>query len=36
MIKRINIFSGGILLVDYGYLDVTNKSTLQAVMKNKK
>ena len=28
--------TGGILLIDYGYLDDLNKSTLQAVMKNKK
>ncbi len=33
--KKIKNLSGGILLIDYGYLDVLNRSTLQAVMKNK-
>ncbi len=36
MIEKINKQSGGILLIDYGYLNIHNKSTLQAVMKNKK
>ncbi len=36
IIKKINHLSGGILLIDYGYLGELNKSTLQAVMKNKK
>ena len=36
IIKKINNLSGGILLIDYGYLNVMNKSTLQTVMKNKK
>ena len=36
MIKKINEQSGGILLIDYGYLNNLNKSTLQAVMNNKK
>lgn len=36
IVKKINILSGGILLIDYGYLNVVNKSTLQSVMKNKR
>ena len=36
MIKKINEQNGGILLIDYGYLNMINKSTLQTVMKNKK
>ena len=36
IIKKIKNLSGGILLIDYGYLNVKNKSTIQAVMKNKK
>ncbi len=36
IVKKINSLSGGILLIDYGYLNVVNKSTLQAVMKNKR
>ena len=36
IIKKIKKLSGGILLIDYGYLNVKNKSTIQAVMKNKK
>ena len=36
MVKKINELSGGILLIDYGYLNMVNTSTLQAVMKNKK
>ena len=34
--QKINSLSGGILLIDYGYLKMLNKSTIQAVMKNKK
>ena len=34
--KKITKLTGGILLIDYGYLNVVNKSTLQAVMKNRK
>ena len=34
--KKISKHNGGILLIDYGYLDIINKSTLQIVMKNKK
>jgi len=34
--KKIKDLTGGILLIDYGYLNGVNKSTLQAVMKNKK
>ena len=36
MVKKITNLSGGILLIDYGYLNFINRSTLQAVMKNKK
>jgi len=36
MVKKIKELSGGILLIDYGYLDILNKSTLQTVMNNKK
>ncbi len=36
IIKKIKNLSGGILLIDYGYLNVVNRSTLQTVMKNKK
>ena len=36
IIKKINKLSGGILLIDYGYLNMVNKSTLQSVMNNKK
>ena len=36
IVKKIKKLSGGILLIDYGNLDVVNYSTLQAVMKNKK
>ncbi len=34
--SKVRKLSGGILLIDYGYLNVLNRSTLQAVMKNKK
>ena len=36
MIKKISTLSGGILLIDYGYVNLINRSTLQVVMKNKK
>ena len=36
IMKKINKLSGGILLIDYGYLKSNNLSTLQAVMNNKK
>ncbi len=36
ILRKISKLTGGILLIDYGYLNVFNKSTLQAVMKNKK
>ena len=34
--KIISKQSGGILLIDYGYINFTNRSTLQAVINNKK
>ena len=34
--KIISKLSGGILLIDYGYIKSINKSTIQAVMENKK
>ena len=36
IIEKISKLNGGIILVDYGYLDIINKSTLQVVMNNKK
>ena len=36
IIKKINKLSGGILLIDYGYLNSNNSNTIQAVMDNKK
>ena len=36
MVKKVIKLSGGILLIDYGYLNANNKSTLQAVMNNRK
>ena len=36
IIKKINKLSGGILLIDYGYLNSNNSNTIQAVMGNKK
>ena len=36
IIEKISKLNGGIMLIDYGYLDIINKSTLQKVMKNKK
>ncbi len=34
--KKISSLTGGILLIDYGYLDAINKSTLQMIKNNKK
>ena len=36
IVKKIKKLSGGVLLIDYGYLNISNKNTLQLVMKNKK
>ena len=36
IVRKISKLSGGILLIDYGYLDSFNGSTLQAIMKNRK
>ncbi len=36
IVKKINEQTGGILLIDYGYLNIANRSTLQTVMKNQK
>ena len=36
ILSKVSKLTGGILLIDYGYLNVVNKSTLQTVMKNKK
>ncbi len=36
IIEKINKLSGGILLIDYGYLNSNNSNTIQAVMGNKK
>ena len=36
IIKKISKLSGGILLIDYGYLKSNNSNTIQAVMDNKK
>ena len=36
IIKKISKLTGGILLIDYGYLNSNNANTLQAVMGNKK
>ena len=36
IIEKILKLNGGIILVDYGYLDIINKSTLQVIMNNKK
>ena len=36
IIKKISKLSGGLLLIDYGYLEPRNKNTLQSVMKHKK
>ena len=36
IINKVLELTGGILLVDYGYLNLINQSTIQSVMKNKK
>ena len=36
IVKKIEKLSGGILLIDYGYLKTFNQSTLQAIKQNKK
>ena len=36
IIKKISTNTGGLLLIDYGYLEPPNKSTLQSVMNHKK
>ena len=36
IVKKIKSLSGGVLLIDYGYLGELNESTIQIVMKNKK
>ena len=36
MIKVISKLKGGLLLIDYGYLNKNNNNTLQSVMKHKK
>jgi len=36
VIKRISKLSGGLLLIDYGYLQPKNKNTLQSVKKHKR
>ena len=36
IIEKISKLNGGIMLIDYGYLNLLNKNTLQAVMNNKK
>ena len=36
IIKKIESLSGGVILIDYGYLKPFNKNTIQAVKKNKK
>ena len=36
IIENISKLNGGIMLIDYGYLNLLNKNTLQAVMNNKK
>mgnify|MGYP001182581267 FL=1 len=36
IVHKISELGGGIMLIDYGYLNLVNKSTLQTVMNNKK
>jgi NADH dehydrogenase [ubiquinone] 1 alpha subcomplex assembly factor 7 len=36
IINKISELSGGILLIDYGYLNINNSNTIQAVMNNKR
>ena len=35
MVKKINKFNGGILFIDYGYLNPSNKSTIRSILKHK-
>tara|TARA_A100001015_G_scaffold286612_1_gene355506 strand:- start:3493 stop:4548 length:1056 start_codon:yes stop_codon:yes gene_type:complete len=34
--KKISVNTGGILLIDYGYIDPLNKSSIQSLLKHKK
>ncbi len=36
IVKKIKLLTGGILLIDYGYLNEINRDTIQIVMANKK
>ena len=36
IVRKIRSLSGGILLIDYGFIGKLNESTIQVVMKNKK
>ena len=36
IIKKISVLKGCILMIDYGYLESNNQSTLQSVMRHKK
>ncbi len=36
IVKKIKSLSGGVLLIDYGYMGALNESTIQIVMKNRK
>ena len=36
IVKKINCLSGGVLLIDYGYMGELNENTIQIVMKNRK
>ena len=36
IIKKISKLNGGLLLIDYGYLEPKNKSTLQSLIKHKR
>ena len=36
IIKKISKLNGGLLLIDYGYLQPKNRSTLQSIMKHKR
>ena len=35
IVKKIKSLSGGVLLIDYGYMGALNESTIQIVMKNR-
>ena len=35
IVKKIQSLSGGVLLIDYGYMGALNESTIQIVMKNR-